>query len=369
MEQLPYYMTGYEEIWKENPREAKLNWLRDAKYGLFLHYGLFSIHNVFQENGVQEWCQQRQCIPVREYEKLMDHFTAEKFDAKYIASFARDCGMKYINIVTRHHDSFCLWDTAYSDFNSMHSPARRDLVSEMYEACKDTGLGLMLYYSHGRDWRHPHAPNNDEWGGAARPNYDPPEESYKYGANHDLNQYVQFMENQITELIQRFPDIIGIWLDGQAVPVSGDIKKFRLQELYDKIHTLSPHILVSYKQGVLGTEDFFTPEHKMPKQSSEDDALTLDYQKKASRLGKIGDHREKLVEINTTMIHDPVSWGYTPYGTHFNAQQVYDKILEAQKIHANFVMNTGVMPDGSIDPIDDQVLREVGVLLHENEIL
>ncbi len=366
MNTMPYYMTGYEEIWKEDPRKAKIAWLRNAKYGLFLHYGLFSIHDTFQSSGTQEWCQQRQKIPVAEYEKLRDRFTAEHFDAKYIASFAKQCGMSYINMVTRHHDSFCLWDTAYTDFNSMNSLARRDLVQEMYDACREKGLGLMLYYSHGRDWRHPHAPNNDEWGGAARPEYNPPEPSYAYGKDHDLQKYLDFMENQITELIRKFPDCIGIWLDGQAVPVSGDVSRFRIQELYDRIHSLSPHVLVSYKQGVLGTEDFFTPEHAMPKVGEKG---REDYQKNASRMGRMGELGDRLVEINTTMIHDPVSWGYTPLGTHFTAREVYEKIENARSLGANFVMNTGVCPDGSIDPVDDRVLRKTGEMLRSSGLL
>ena len=86
--------------------------------------------------------------------------------------------MRYVNITTRHHDSFCLFATKQTDFNSVNSPAKRDLVGELADACRKKGLGLCLYYSHGRDWRHPHAPNNDRWGGSARPKYDPPEPSY-----------------------------------------------------------------------------------------------------------------------------------------------------------------------------------------------
>ncbi len=89
--------------------------------------------------------------------------------------------MKYINITTRHHDGFCLWDTKYSDFKSTNSPAKRDLVAELSEQCNKKGLALFLYYSHGRDWKHPHAPNNDEWKGAARPSYKPNDPTYKYG--------------------------------------------------------------------------------------------------------------------------------------------------------------------------------------------
>lgn len=363
---MPYYMNGMETLYQENPRKANLEWLRNAQYGMFFHYGLYSVHDCYSIKHMPSWCQYDQKIRLKDYEKLKDRFTAEDFDAEYIARFVKACGAKYINFTTRHHDSFCLWDTAYSDFNSMNSPAKRDLISELYDACKKEGLGLVLYYSHGRDWRHPHAPNNDCWGGAARPQYDPPETSYKYGEEHDLNQYIEFMNHQIAELIEKFPEIIGIWLDGQAVPVSGDLEKFRIQELYDMIHNLSPHMLVSYKQGVTGTEDYFTPEHYIPLGNAKKMNIQ-EYQKGASRRGKIGDSPDKLIEVCTTMIHDPVAWAYSPFGTHSSAQEVYDKIMDARAQNSNFVMNSGLMGTGKIDPRDETALREAGRMLRLSE--
>lgn len=363
MNKIPYYMNDMIEEYELQPREAKKTWLRKAQYGLFLHYGLFSVHDCYQASGTQEWCQLKQKMRVNDYAKLKDKFDAKEFDADYIVKFAKSCGMKYINMVTRHHDSFCLWNTQYTDFNSMNSLAKRDLVEELYVACKKENIGLMLYYSHGRDWKHPHAPNNDKWKGSARPEYEPREEQYCYGKEHDLNQYLLFMKNQITELIKKFPDIIGIWLDGQAVPVSGNVEEFQIQDLYDHIHSLSEHMLVSYKQGILGTEDFFTPEHYIPTLDTEIREETQEFQKIVSRVGKIAEVPDKLIEVNTTMIHDPISWGYTPFGTHFTAQEIYEKIQDAKRSHANFVMNTGVMGSGKIDPIDDAILREVGTML------
>ena len=105
MGKMPGYLKGYEDIYIQNPRSAALKWFAEAKYGLFLHYGLYSLL------GRHEWVQFREQIPVAEYAKLKDQFTAEKFDANYIADFTVACGMKYINITTRHHDCFCLFDT------------------------------------------------------------------------------------------------------------------------------------------------------------------------------------------------------------------------------------------------------------------
>lgn len=253
---IPPYLKDYRARFKVNPRETALDWFRDARYGMFIHYGLYSIP------GRGEWVQLRESIPVAEYAKLKEQFTADKFDADFITDLALEAEMKYINITTRHHDSFCLWDTRYSDFKSTNSPAKRDLLAELSEQCNKKGLALFFYYSHGRDWRHPHAPNNDNWKGSARPNYPNREPFYKYGEEHNLNVYLEFMWNQIEELLEMFPMTAGIWLDGIGVPLTGDYSLFKCQELYDMIHSKQSHVLVSYKQGLLGTEDFLAPERK-----------------------------------------------------------------------------------------------------------
>jgi len=333
MGNIPNYLKDYKDLYEQNPRSAALKWFTDAKYGLFLHYGLYSLL------GRHEWVQFRDKIPVAEYAKLKDQFTAENFDPDYIADFAVDCGMKYVNLTSRHHDSFCLFDTEQTDFNSVNSPAKTDLVGELAEACQKRGLGFFLYYSHGRDWKHPHAPNNDKWGGNARPVYDSPEPTYATGKNHNLQIYLDFVTAQVTELLTKYGPMAGIWLDGIAVPKSGDWSLFRCQELYDLIHSLQPQVLVSYKQGLLGTEDFAAPEHKALPQS------------------------DKPGEICTTMA--PGSWGYmaSATGKHKNADKVWENLRNAREKGYNLLLNTGPLPDGSIDTEDDKTLREVGARL------
>ena len=331
MADVPSFLTGYEQLYDEDPRAACLQWFRDAKYGLFLHYGLYSLL------GRHEWVQFREKIPVAEYAKLKDQFTADGLDADAIAALAVDAGMKYVNITTRHHDSFSLFPTDEWDFHSVDAPCGRDLVGELATACDRRGLGFCCYYSHGRDWKHPHAPNNDEWGGNARPKYETPEPAYATGDDHDLDRYLQFMWNQITELLTHCEaPIAAIWLDGIAVPLSGDRSLFRGQELYDHIHSLSPYVLVSYKQSLLGTEDFLAPEHKAVDSG-----------------GRPG-------EICTTLC--PRSWGYLEEGkgNHKTADDVWETLTYAREQGWNLLLNTGPLPDGSLDPEDTEVLRRVG---------
>jgi alpha-L-fucosidase len=327
----PSYLKGYEELYSTDPRGAALRWFRDAKYGLFLHYGLYSIL------GRHEWVQFLEKIPVAEYEKLIDRFTVERFDAGYVADLAVDAGMKYVNITTRHHDSFCLFDTKETSFNSMNSPAHRDLVGELAGACRERGLGLFFYYSHGRDWRHPHGPRNDQWDGRPRPAYDPPDPAYASDEEYDLRIYVDFVAAQIRELLTNYGPVAGIWLDGHAVPRSGDPSLFRVQELYDMIHSLQPHILVSYKNGLLGTEDFLAPEY-----------------------AAIPD-TDKPMEICDTMLPKKV-WGYAAQydGQHKTAEEVWEILRRAGEKGCNLLLNTGPLPDGSVDLHDDRVFLEVG---------
>lgn len=337
----PSYLKGYEKTYSRNPREAAFDYFRNARFGLFLHYGLFSLLEGFWK-GVHskpaEWVQFRGKIRVKEYGKLSSRFTAAKFDADFITDLALEAGMKYVNLTTRHHDSFCLFDSKYTDFKSTNSPAARDLVGELAEQCQKKGLGFFLYYSHGRDWRHPHAPNNDEWGGNARPDYDPPEDSYKYGAEHHLQIYVEFVKNQITELLTNYGPIGGIWLDGIGTPRSrmNKVHLFKIQELYDHIHSLQPQVLVSYKQGLLGTEDFKAPERHFAGAS------------------------KVPLELCDTL--QSVSWGYdsSSEGSHRNADDIMEMLGNAHAMNANLLLNTGPLPDGSIHPDDIKTLKEVG---------
>jgi alpha-L-fucosidase len=338
---VPSYLKGYEDIYAVDPRKAALQYFGKAKFGLFMHYGLYSLQEGYWQGAHSkpaEWVQLRGQIPVKEYEKLAAKFTAERFDADFITDLVLDAGMKYINLTTRHHDSFCLFDSKYTEFKSTNSPAKRDLVAELSEQCQQKGLGFYLYYSHGRDWRHPHAPNNENWGGNARPPYEPPEKSYKYGEEHDLQVYVEFMKNQITELLTNYGPIGAIWLDGIGTPRSrpDKVEQFRVQELFDHIHSLQPQVLVSYKKGLLGTEDFKAPERHFKGTS------------------------DVPLEICDTL--QPHSWGYDRMddSAHKSADQVMEMLERAKDMKANLLLNTGPLPDGSIHPDDVETLREVG---------
>lgn len=329
---VPSYLQSQASLYAKDPRAAALAWFREARFGMFLHYGLYSLE------GRHEWLQLREKIPVSEYSKLKERFDAANFDAEAIADLALAAGMRYVNLTTRHHDSFCLFKTKQTDFQSLNSPAKRDLVGELAAACAKKGLGLCLYYSHGRDWRHPHAPNNDQWGGSARPQYVTPEPAYATGSAHTLQKYLDFMTAQITELLTQYGPIAAIWLDGIAVPNSRleRLAEWRLPELYAHIRSLQPQVLVSYKQGLLGTEDFLAPERTFSKKS------------------------DRPLELCDTL--QPQGWGYIKAddGHHKSPDQVMTMLGKAAGLNANLLLNTGPLPDGSIHPEDVATLKEVG---------
>ncbi len=321
-----------------------MKWFMEAKFGLFLHYGLYSLL------GKGEWVQFHDKMHVEEYAKLKDKFTAENFDADFITDLAIEAGMKYVNITTRHHDSFCLFNTKTTDFNSVNSPAKRDLVEALANACDKKGLGLCLYYSHGRDWRHPHAPNNDRWGGSARPKYETQEPYYKYGEEHDLNIYIEYMHEQLTELLTQYGPIASIWLDGYGVPMNGPTEEFRIEETYQLIQKLQPESLISAKWGYLGTEDYFAPEYHWLERNPD----------KTKAMIEAG----KPVEICTHI----AGWGYTKSndGKHRGVDSVIENLKYTSKFSANLLLNTGPLPDGSIDKQDVQTLKSIGKIIEKD---
>ena len=173
---------------------------------------------------------------------------------------------------------------------------------------------------------------------------------YATGAAHDLAQYLNFMRAQIAELFARFPQTAGIWLDGVAVPLSlpDGAARMRVAELYAAIRQQSPHALIAYKQGLLGTEDFFTPEHRLP-----------DSGDSAEKRGQIEAHPATLVELNTTMLVDPIAWGANAASRHRSADEVLALRRRAQAAGANLLLNCAPLPDGRLAPQDIAALDEV----------
>lgn len=345
--EVPSYLDNYEPAFRENPRKANLKWFKEAKYGMFIHYGLYSM----LEKG--EWVQLRDTIPVSEYAKLKEIFTAENFDADMITDLASTGGMKYITITSKHHDGFCLFDTEATDFNVINSPCGRDLIRELYDACEQKGLGLFLYYSYGADWKHPYFyPREAGWQNA-RPAYKEPQPEYKYREESDFQIYVDFVHTQITELLTQYPNIAGIWFD----PIMGYYSRpdlFPIDSTYALVRSLSPHALISFKQGANGDEDFMAPERGG-----------------GAKVGQQFEVAQKVYELNKNRPREicntlqPHAWGYNSAhdGNHKTADEIMQMLSDAASVNANLLLNVGPKGDGSFPEEDIMALEEAGLRL------
>lgn len=339
----PSFLADQQKTFDENPRQATLNWFKQARFGLFMHYGLYSIV------GHGEWVMLKEKIPVAEYARLKDRFTADRFDADAIVELAQSAGMKYVNITSRHHDGFCLFKTATTDFNAVNSPAKRDLIGELAGACRRRGMGLFLYYSYAADWRHPYFYPREAGWQSARPAYDKPQSEYLWRSDADFRKYIDYAHAQLREVLTQYGPLAGIWLD----PLKGYQARpdlFPIEETYALIRKLQPQCLISFKQGANGDEDFIAPERSAEAKVGE-----------GERIAKVREkNRGKPVEICNTL--QPYEWGHDERseGKHKTAEQVLAMLADAKQRNANLLLNAGPLADGSIHPDDVKTLRAVG---------
>lgn len=327
------------EILKETPQQhaSRMSWWHDAKFGMFIHWGVYSVA------GRGEWVQWNEQISVEDYAKLAGEFKPVNFDPEQWASLARDAGMKYMVMTTRHHDGFCLWDSksSYRDFTIMNTPAKFDAVDKYVKACRKYGIGVGFYYSP-LDWRFP---------GYFFP------QLYRSSAEEMKTQTYK----QVRELLSNYGKIDILWWDGGGddwlsfgcEPQGTELKKrdtkwpqdkhFAGEPLWDgnklnaMVRELQPQIIVNDRASSPVVEwegDFTTPEGKIGKYNTERDWETCDLL--AGSWGWQPDRKPKTLEyIITTMVRVVTGDG-------------------------NYLLNVGPRPDGSIEPDQVERLKEVG---------
>ncbi len=346
--QIPSYLKGYEELYKSYPRMAALEWFRNAKFGLFMHYGLYSI----LASGA--WVQFRQKIPIEKYEKLTKRFTAKNFDADFITDLALEGGMKYVTLTSKHHDGFCLFDTGSGSWNSM-AVAKRDLCAELAEQCRKKGLGCFFYYSLLADWHHPYFYSRN-FNSIARPEYKTRPQQYKFEKDEDFQKYLDDAIGHIQTLLTEYGPIAGIWLD-PLMGYYGRPDLFPMDQIYATIRKLQPQCLISAKQGITGTEDFAAPERSG---RSLEEQIRKRYGDKAAEIAKKAWERnkDKHNEICDTLQNS--AWGYNEKAKHKSAETVLEMLKTAFEQQCNLLLNTGPLADGSIHSEDVTVLKKVG---------
>lgn len=319
---------------------AARKWFNEARFGLFIHWGPFSIP------GSGEWVMNNRKITVYNYTRLKDFFNPTAFDAAAYVSMAKNAGMKYITLITRHHDSFSMWDTNYSDFNIMNTPYKKDIVKMMADECHKQGIKLFLYYSL-LDWRRDDYPHETGRTGQS---------SGRKGKGN-YPSYLQFMKNQLTELLSNYGEIAGIWFDGhwdQTAPEGEKDRSSRIdwkyEEIYSLIHKLQPQCLIgnNHHLSPFAGEDFQMFEKDLPGENKSG----LSFQEASDKLPL-----ETCETING-------SWGFNLTDTTYKSnKQLIDYLVKASSLGTNLLLNIGPMPNGKVQPEFEERLKTMGAWL------
>jgi alpha-L-fucosidase len=302
------------ETWKADP--ASVEWFRNARFGMFVHWGVYSLI------GHGEWVMNNEGIPISQYEKLPPQFNPTKFDAHAWVKMAKDSGIKYITITSKHHDGFCMFNSKLTDYNIVKAtPFKRDVMKDLAAECHKQGIKLFFYYSQ-LDWHSTdYYPRGGTGGKAGRPN------------SGDWNRYKEYYIGQVKELCTNYGEIGGIWFDGWWDKPSAD---WGHDVLYPMIHRLQPKALVGNNHHVtpFQGEDFQMFEQDLPGQNTAGFNTTsqsdLPY--------------ETCRTINN-------SWGLNNNDhSHKSITELVQYLVQAAGRDANLLLNTGPLPTGEILP-------------------
>jgi len=311
----------------------RMEWWRDARFGMFIHWGLYAIPagEWGGKTTYGEWIRTEAQIPREEYDTLLDQFNPVKFDADAWVRLAKAAGMKYIVITSKHHDGFALFDSKDSDFDVMATPFKRDILKELAGACKREGITLCFYHSI-MDWHHPDYTPIRDW--EKRPT-----------ARADFDRYVKYMKGQLTELLTNYGDIGILWFDGEW---EGTWTHERGQDLYNFVRATSPRTIINNRvdkgragmsgitkaKGFLG--DYDTPEQEIP------------------ATGLPGIDWETCMTMNG-------HWGYNKADKNFKStEDLIHKLADIASKGGNFLLNVGPTAAGEIPPESVDRLRAMG---------
>lgn len=288
--------------------ERRIQWWREAKFGMFIHWGLYSIL------GREAWAMGDEDIPLEEYEKLAKQFRPPRDVARGWSRLAREAGMRYMVMTTKHHEGFCLFDSKLTEYCACKQGPGRDLVREYVDAARAEKLGVGFYYSL-MDWHHPdwrHAKNNPD----AR------------------KRFVDYTHGQIRELMSNYGKIDVLWYD---MPIPLDAEEWRSAEMNQMVLQLQPDILMNNRNLLPG--DFSTPEQST--QTSQGDW-------------------ESCMTMND-------SWGYLSGDENWkSAQQLVQNLVECARDGGNYLLDIGPRADGSVPEAAVRRLKEIGLWLRNN---
>lgn len=302
-------------------------WFQDAKFGLFIHWGVYST----LADG--EWVMNQQQIDKATYQMLPAFFNPIDFNAADWVKMAKDAGMQYITITSKHHDGFAMWGTKLSDWNIVdRTPYGKDVLKQLADECHKQGVKLFFYHSQ-LDWyQDNYYPRGRTGNTSGRPD------------KGNWNAYLDFMDGQLTELLTNYGEIAGIWFDGWWDKKDAD---WRLDKTYSLIHKLQPAALVgnNHHQAPKPGEDFQMFEKDLPGRN------TTGFSEE-SKVGALP------LETCETMNG---AWGFNIRDKNFKStKQLVQYLVKAAGYNANFLLNVGPMPNGKIQPEFVKTLGEMG---------
>ncbi len=327
----------------DGPPAASIERFRDWRFGLFVHWGLYALP------ARHEWVKNREQLTDEDYQPYFDHFEPDLYDPRKWARAAREAGMRYAVLTTKHHEGFCLWDSAVSDYTVAHTAwgAGKDLVKQFVEACREEGLGVGFYHSL-IDWHHPEFPID-----LMHPQRDD-EEAIAKAAGRDVQVYADYLHAQTRELLTNYGPIDLMWFDfsypGRNYPDGRDghgkgRDDWRSVELMAMVRELQPDILINDRLDIPG--DFVTPEQYQPDGPMERDGVPV------------------LWEACQTLNG---SWGYDRDNLDWKSPELLVKMLvDSVSKDGNLLLNVGPTGRGEFDPRALATLAAIGewTRLHE----
>ncbi len=347
-------------VWNETgqQRDERLQWWTDARFGMFIHWGIYSVPAHGGANKNSEWVKLFGQIPEDQYQKYFDTFDPDLYDPAAWARAAKRAGMKYVVIITKHHDGFCLWDSKYTKYQATKTAYGKDLLRPMVDAFRKEGIRVGFYYSL-IDWHHPQYPigkvHPRGWYAYEEEDQEKIRQISEMNKTRDMATYAQYIRNQVRELLTQFGPIDLMFMDFSYPDAEGGKgrKQWESEKLLAMVRKLQPHIIVNDRLDLMdvpGGWDFKTPEHRVPT------AWVT--------------HGGKRVPWETchTLGH---SWGYYRDEPGWkSSREVLDILISCVSKGGNLLLNIGPTARGTLDGRTEERLREIAqwMKLHKQSI-
>lgn len=322
----------------EAQREARMKWWTEARFGMFIHWGLYALP------ARHEWVKQYEAISDEEYQKYFAHFNPDLYNPREWARQAKAAGMKYFVVTTKHHEGFCLWDSKHTDYKVTNAPYGEDLIRPLVEAFRAEGLGVGFYHSL-LDWHHPEYPVD-----LRHPMFKNAEFREK-AKNRDVRKYAEYLHNQVRELLTEFGPIDCLFMDFSFPGENGkDRNDWQSEKLLKMIRELQPNIILNDRLDLLdvpGGWDYRTPEQFMPREWVTMNGKRVPWETCQTFSGSWGYHREE--------------------STWKNVRQLVVMLIETVSKGGNLLLNVGPTARGTFDDRARERLEGIGRWMRDHD--